>query len=148
MLWISIYCMLNVSFLTFFGLLFCSQIVALLVFFYYSYLSLSQPLILTPSHTLILSFYLTLFLLLPCLRIYLSISPFQSRFFDNQFTRSPFLNDDDRDDDEVITFEGNPSSTLPRGTQRHTLSDDFVETNTNRRNKTSAEMISPNKKQH
>lgn len=60
-----------------------------------------------------------------------------------QFTRSPFLNEEDRDDDEVITFEGNnPSSNLPRGMPRHTLSDDFE----NRKNKTSSDMIYSGKK--
>ena len=59
-----------------------------------------------------------------------------------QFTRSPFLNDDDRDDDEVITFEGNPSTNHSRGMPRHTLSDDFD----SGRTRSSSEMVSTGKK--
>ena len=64
-----------------------------------------------------------------------------------QFTRSPFQRgQNDDDEDEVITFEGNPSHNLPRSnpsSRRHTLSIDDYSDQTNGNYKTSAELITP-----
>jgi hypothetical protein len=64
-----------------------------------------------------------------------------------QFTRSPFQKDLDDEEDEVITFEGNPAHNLPRGgstRSRHALSEDYTDPH-NQHVKTTAELISPNK---